>query len=168
MTADGYPLVGPFDKNYWVPIGFPDGVSSGGGIGKYIADWMVDGEPAPKSCLILTQVKIIIHSLYWKRAKRLTRCIIIGLTLIVMLVRLRIALVAFTVGLRRIKRNGWEISLRLPIMSNCTTYSYWVAQAFDIEEEGMLSTLNREYQMVTNKCGVVDMSWKGKIEVKGC
>lgn len=31
----------------------------------------------------------------------------------------------------------------------------------------MLSTLSREYQMVTNKCGVIDMSWKGKIEVKG-
>ncbi|PIO54162.1 hypothetical protein TELCIR_24481, partial [Teladorsagia circumcincta] len=47
-------------------------------------------------------------------------------------------------------RNGWE-----------------VPQVFDIDEEGMLSTLSREYQMVTNKCGVIDMSWKGKIEVKG-
>lgn len=45
MTPDGYPLVGPFEKNYWLNTGFLDGVSSGGGIGKYLADWMVDGEP---------------------------------------------------------------------------------------------------------------------------
>jgi glycine cleavage system aminomethyltransferase T len=27
--------------------------------------------------------------------------------------------------------------------------------------------LAREYQVVTNKCGVIDLSWKGKIEVRG-
>ncbi|VDN25693.1 unnamed protein product, partial [Cylicostephanus goldi] len=127
MTADGYPLVGPFDKNYWVSTGFLDGVSSGGGIGKFILEksketysmyynWSYTnrhaGRPTDR-----------VSGLYgrFKRDK---------------------AHFSF--------RNGWE-----------------VAQAFDIEEEGMLSTLSREYQMVTNKCGVIDMSWKGKIEVKG-
>lgn len=38
---------------------------------------------------------------------------------------------------------------------------------FDVDEEGLLSTISREYERVVNRCGVIDLSWKGKIEVKG-
>ncbi|KHJ91193.1 FAD dependent oxidoreductase [Oesophagostomum dentatum] len=157
MTADGYPLVGPFDKNYWVSTGFLDGVSSGGGIGKYIADWMVDGEPplelfdtdASRYDRWATRQFILeksreTYSMYynWSYTDRLAA-------------RPTDRVSGIYGRLKRDKgvfsfRNGWE-----------------VPQAFNIEEEGILSTLSREYQMVTNKCGVIDMSWKGKIEVRG-
>ncbi|EYB90726.1 hypothetical protein Y032_0215g2364 [Ancylostoma ceylanicum] len=157
MTADGYPLVGPFDKNYWVSTGFLDGVSSGGGIGRYIADWMVDGEPpmelfdtdASRYDRWATRQFILeksreTYSMYynWSYTNRLAG-------------RPTDRVSGVYGRLKRDKghfsfRNGWE-----------------VPQVFDIDEEGMLSTLTREYQMVTNKCGVIDMSWKGKIEVKG-
>ncbi|KAK5965794.1 Dimethylglycine dehydrogenase mitochondrial [Trichostrongylus colubriformis] len=157
MTADGYPLVGPFDKNYWVSTGFLDGVSSSGGIGKYIADWMVDGEPplelfdtdASRYDRWATRQFIVdksreTYSMFynWSYTNRLGG-------------RPTDRVSGVYGMLKRDKghflfRNGWE-----------------VAQVFDIDEEGMLSTLTREYQMVTNKCGVIDMSWKGKIEVKG-
>ena len=60
-----------------------------------------------------------------------------------------------------------------------------MAQYFSIDDEGMISTLQREYETVTNKCGVIDLSWKvffsrffifkkieifklqGKLEIKG-
>lgn len=38
---------------------------------------------------------------------------------------------------------------------------------FDVDDEGLLSTISREYERVVNRCGVIDLSWKGKIEVKG-
>ncbi|KAK6026054.1 FAD dependent oxidoreductase [Ostertagia ostertagi] len=157
MTADGYPLVGPFDKNYWVSTGFLDGVSSGGGIGRYIADWMADGEPplelfdtdASRYDRWATRKFIVdksreTYSMFynWSYTNRLGG-------------RPTDRVSGVYGRLKRDKghflfRNGWE-----------------VPQVFDIDEEGMLSTLSREYQMVTNKCGVIDMSWKGKIEVKG-
>ncbi|KAF8366343.1 hypothetical protein PRIPAC_84172, partial [Pristionchus pacificus] len=112
MTPDGYPLVGPFDKNYWVSTGFLDGVSSAGGLGKYLADWIVDGEPPAE--------------LFDTDASRY---------------------------------DGWA--------DRKFIVDKGVAQYFNIDEENVLSTLEREYLMVTNKCGVIDMSWKGKIEVKG-
>ncbi|KIH65471.1 FAD dependent oxidoreductase [Ancylostoma duodenale] len=135
MTADGYPLVGPFDKNYWVSTGFLDGVSSGGGIGRYIADWMVDGEPPLE--------------LFDTDASRYDRW----------------ATRPFI--LEKSKETysmyyNWSYTNRLAGRPTDR-----VPQVFDIDEEGMLSTLTREYQMVANKCGVIDMSWKGKIEVKG-
>ncbi|VDO19271.1 unnamed protein product [Heligmosomoides polygyrus] len=157
MTADGYPLVGPFDKNYWVSTGFLDGVSSGGGIGKYIADWMVDGEPplelfdtdasrydrwATRQFIVEKSRETYSMFYNWSYTNRLGG-------------RPTDRVSGVYGRLKRDKghflfRNGWE-----------------VPQIFDIDEEGMLSTLSREYQMVTNKCGVIDMSWKGKIEVKG-
>ncbi|KAK6045805.1 FAD dependent oxidoreductase [Cooperia oncophora] len=157
MTPDGYPLVGPFDKNYWVSTGFLDGVSSGGGIGRYIADWMADGEPplelfdtdASRYDRWATRRFIVdksreTYSMFynWSYTNRLGG-------------RPTDRVSGVYGRLKRDKghfsfRNGWE-----------------VPQVFDIDEEGMLSTLSREYQMVTNKCGVIDMSWKGKIEVKG-
>ncbi|CDW51870.1 Pyruvate dehydrogenase phosphatase regulatory [Trichuris trichiura] len=47
MTPDGFPLVGPLltNENYWIALGFADNLSYAGGIGKYLADWIVDGEP---------------------------------------------------------------------------------------------------------------------------
>ena len=38
---------------------------------------------------------------------------------------------------------------------------------FRVPEENEFATLAREYQKVTNKCGVVDLSYKGKLEVRG-
>ncbi|VDM65441.1 unnamed protein product, partial [Strongylus vulgaris] len=157
MTPDGYPLVGPFDKNYWVATGFMDGVTSGGGLGKYIADWMVDGQPPMEFCdtdanrydrwatreFILEKSKETFSMFYnWSDSDRPAG-------------RPTDRISGIYGRLKRDKgeflfRNGWE-----------------VPQVFGIGDEGILATLSREHQMVTNKCGVIDMSWKGKIEVKG-
>lgn len=46
-TPDGGPLIGPVAgvPNYWCICGFSVGIGQGGGAGKYLADWIVDGEP---------------------------------------------------------------------------------------------------------------------------
>lgn len=40
-----------------------------------------------------------------------------------------------------------------------------VAETFPVDDESPASAVIREYQMVTNKCGITDLSWKSKIEV---
>uniref|UniRef100_A0A1I7ZM32 Dimethylglycine dehydrogenase, mitochondrial n=1 Tax=Steinernema glaseri TaxID=37863 RepID=A0A1I7ZM32_9BILA len=159
MTPDGYPLVGPIDtrQNYWLHAGFLDGVGSGGGIAKYLADWMVDGEP---SCELfdtdanrfdrwadrqfVRDKSVETYSMYynWSYTNRL--------------VGRPTTRVSGVYG-RLVKeggeftyRNGWE-----------------VANAFNVDEESPISALTREYEMVVNKCGLIDLSWKGKIEIKG-
>jgi glycine/D-amino acid oxidase-like deaminating enzyme len=46
-TPDGCPLVGPVTghEGLWLAAGFPVGIGTGGGSGRFLADWMVDGEP---------------------------------------------------------------------------------------------------------------------------
>ncbi|XP_069794365.1 dimethylglycine dehydrogenase, mitochondrial isoform X3 [Narcine bancroftii] len=46
-TPDILPMVGPHQgvRNYWVAIGFAYGIIHAGGIGKYLSDWIMDGEP---------------------------------------------------------------------------------------------------------------------------
>ncbi len=46
-TPDGNPLIGPVAgvPDYWCQCGFSVGIAQGGGAGKYLADWIVDGEP---------------------------------------------------------------------------------------------------------------------------
>ncbi|MHB1219804.1 MAG: GcvT family protein [Alphaproteobacteria bacterium] len=46
-TPDGNPLIGPVAgvPGYWCQCGFSVGIAQGGGAGKYLADWIVDGEP---------------------------------------------------------------------------------------------------------------------------
>ncbi len=45
---DGSPLIGPVPgmKNYWVAVGVMAGFCQGGGVGKCIAEWIIDGEPS--------------------------------------------------------------------------------------------------------------------------
>jgi dimethylglycine dehydrogenase len=47
FTPDGNPIVGPVRglKNYWVACGVMAGFSQGGGVGKSLAEWMIQGEP---------------------------------------------------------------------------------------------------------------------------
>ncbi|WP_417210411.1 NAD(P)/FAD-dependent oxidoreductase [Antarctobacter sp.] len=47
FPPDGCPLVGPVlsHAGLWLAAGFPVGIGTGGGAGKYLADWMVDGKP---------------------------------------------------------------------------------------------------------------------------
>jgi dimethylglycine dehydrogenase len=47
FTPDGNPLVGPVPgvPGYWVACGVMAGFSQGGGVGKSLAEWMVQGEP---------------------------------------------------------------------------------------------------------------------------
>lgn len=44
---DGNPLIGPVPgmRNYWVAVGVMAGFCQGGGVGKSLAEWMVEGEP---------------------------------------------------------------------------------------------------------------------------
>ena len=45
---DGNPLIGPVPgiKNYWVAVGVMAGFCQAGGVGKCIAEWIIDGEPS--------------------------------------------------------------------------------------------------------------------------
>jgi dimethylglycine dehydrogenase len=47
FSPDGNPLVGPVrgKKNYWLACGVMAGFLQGGGVGKSLAEWMVEGEP---------------------------------------------------------------------------------------------------------------------------
>jgi dimethylglycine dehydrogenase len=47
FPPDGCPLVGPVRSHpgLWLAAGFPVGIGTGGGSGKFLADWMVDGLP---------------------------------------------------------------------------------------------------------------------------
>ncbi|XP_030049095.1 dimethylglycine dehydrogenase, mitochondrial [Microcaecilia unicolor] len=46
-TPDILPMVGPHQgfRNYWVAVGFGYGIIHAGGIGKYLSDWILVGEP---------------------------------------------------------------------------------------------------------------------------
>ncbi|XP_014449795.1 dimethylglycine dehydrogenase, mitochondrial [Alligator mississippiensis] len=46
-SPDILPMVGPHQgvRNYWVAIGFGYGIIHAGGIGKYLSDWIFNGEP---------------------------------------------------------------------------------------------------------------------------
>ena len=45
---DGSPLIGPVPgkRNYWVAVGVMAGFCQAGGVGKSIAEWIIDGEPS--------------------------------------------------------------------------------------------------------------------------
>ncbi|WP_281683776.1 GcvT family protein [Thalassobaculum salexigens] len=47
FAPDGNPLVGPVPgvPNYWLACGVMAGFSQGGGVGKSLAEWMIQGEP---------------------------------------------------------------------------------------------------------------------------
>ncbi len=47
FSPDGCPMVGPVrsHEGLWLASGFPVGIGTGGGAARYLADWMVDGEP---------------------------------------------------------------------------------------------------------------------------
>lgn len=44
---DGNPLIGPVPglRNYWVAVGVMAGFCQGGGVGRCVAEWLIDGEP---------------------------------------------------------------------------------------------------------------------------
>ncbi|CAN8005617.1 unnamed protein product, partial [Ixodes hexagonus] len=46
-TADSLPCIGPMPHapNFWVAVGFAYGIIHSGGAGRYLAEWMVNGEP---------------------------------------------------------------------------------------------------------------------------
>jgi dimethylglycine dehydrogenase len=45
---DGNPLIGPVPglRNYWVAVGVMAGFCQGGGVGRCVAEWMIEGEPS--------------------------------------------------------------------------------------------------------------------------
>ena len=48
FSPDGNPMVGPVPgiKNYWTAVGVMAGFCQAGGVGKTLADWMIEGEPS--------------------------------------------------------------------------------------------------------------------------
>lgn len=46
-VIDGCPLLGPVEgfEGLWLASGFTIGIGTGGGSGKFLADWMVSGKP---------------------------------------------------------------------------------------------------------------------------
>ncbi|VDN01501.1 unnamed protein product [Thelazia callipaeda] len=159
MMADGYPLVGPinYKQNYWLQVGCLEGISSGGGMGKYLADWIVDGEPpaelfdtdANRFDRWVTRDYVInkcreTYSMFynWSYKNRLVGRPTGRVSGIYGRLQKQ--------GCFYLFRNGWE-----------------VAESFAAEYKDKLPNMIREYQMVSNKCGVIDLSWRGKIEVRG-
>ncbi|RDD45141.1 Dimethylglycine dehydrogenase, mitochondrial [Trichoplax sp. H2] len=47
FAPENIPLIGPVSelRNYWNAVGFGYGIIHSGGAGRYLADWIVDGEP---------------------------------------------------------------------------------------------------------------------------
>jgi dimethylglycine dehydrogenase len=47
-TPNGDPLVGPAfpHKNFWLCCGYSFGITQAGGIGRYLAEWMINGQPS--------------------------------------------------------------------------------------------------------------------------
>ena len=45
---DGNPMIGPLPglRNYWVAVAVMAGFCQAGGVGRSIAEWMIDGEPS--------------------------------------------------------------------------------------------------------------------------
>uniref|UniRef100_F1KV14 Dimethylglycine dehydrogenase n=1 Tax=Ascaris suum TaxID=6253 RepID=F1KV14_ASCSU len=159
MTPDAYPLVGPVNwrQNYWLQTGYSDGVTSGGGLGKYLADWMVDGEPPselfdtdPNRFARWSTHKFIAEksretmSMFFNSAT--TQRPAGRPTERVSGIYARLA----NQGGSFLFRNGWE-----------------VAQSFASPNETILQSMIREYEMATTKCAIVDLTWRGKIEVRG-
>ncbi|VDO29530.1 unnamed protein product, partial [Onchocerca flexuosa] len=159
MMADGYPLVGPINhkQNYWLQAGYFDGVSSGGGMGKYLADWIIDGEPpselfdtdANRFDRWVTRDYIInkcreTYSMFynWSYKNRLVGRPTERVSGIYGRLQKQ--------GCFYLFRNGWEVS-----------------ESFAAEYKDKLPNMIREYELVSNKCGVIDLSWRGKIEVRG-
>ncbi|VDK64984.1 unnamed protein product [Onchocerca ochengi] len=159
MMADGYPLVGPINhkQNYWLQAGYFDGVSSGGGMGKYLADWIIDGEPpselfdtdANRFDRWVTRDYIInkcreTYSMFynWSYKNRLVGRPTERVSGIYGRLQKE--------GCFYLFRNGWEVS-----------------ESFAAEYKDKLPNMIREYELVSNKCGVIDLSWRGKIEVRG-
>uniref|UniRef100_A0A158Q8A1 FAD-dependent oxidoreductase n=1 Tax=Elaeophora elaphi TaxID=1147741 RepID=A0A158Q8A1_9BILA len=161
MMADGYPLVGPINhkQNYWLQAGYFDGISSGGGMGKYLADWIIDGEPPSElfdtdanRCGLLfdrwvTRDYIInkcreTYSMFfnWSYKNRLVGRPTERVSGIYGRLQKE--------GCFYLFRSGWE-----------------VAESFAAEYKDKLPNMIREYELVSNKCGVIDLSWRGKIEV---
>ncbi|KAL3998911.1 FAD dependent oxidoreductase family protein [Acanthocheilonema viteae] len=159
MMADGYPLVGPINhkQNYWLQAGYFDGISSGGGMGKYLADWIIDGEPpselfdtdANRFDRWVTRDYIVnkcreTYSMFynWSYKNRLVGRPTGRISGIYGRLQKQ--------GCFYLFRNGWE-----------------VAESFAAEYKDKLPNMIREYELVSNKCGVIDLSWRGKIEVRG-
>jgi dimethylglycine dehydrogenase len=48
FSPDGNPMIGPVPgiKNYWTAVGVMAGFCQAGGVGKTLAEWMIDGEPS--------------------------------------------------------------------------------------------------------------------------
>jgi len=48
FSPDGNPMVGPVPgiKNYWTAVGVMAGFCQAGGVGKTLAEWMIEGEPS--------------------------------------------------------------------------------------------------------------------------
>ena len=48
FSPDGNPMIGPVPgmKNYWTAVGVMAGFCQAGGVGKTLAEWMIEGEPS--------------------------------------------------------------------------------------------------------------------------
>src|SRR3569832_1036867 len=70
-----------------------------------------------------------------------------------------------------LNKEGADWSFRGGRISRCsiqTTVVGWETPSyFPVAEENEMSTLAREYHKVKNACGVIDMAYRGKIEVRG-
>ncbi len=60
FPPDGCPMVGPVQSHsgLWLAAGFPVGIGTGGGSGKFLADWMIDGQ-APYDLPIIDPARFI-------------------------------------------------------------------------------------------------------------
>lgn len=162
LSPDGLPLVGPVrgHNGYWVAAGFFDGVATAGGVGDYLAEWMLEEEPPyelSETCASRYD-DWLTPKLEVERAKESYAMTLNwsvrpmdrkgGRPCSTRISGIYSALVSQ--GAHMYYRNGWE-----------------VAGWFRGEGESVDEALRREYKRVTEAVGIIDASYKGLIEVRG-
>lgn len=171
-SPDVLPLVGPCRgaHNYWTAIGFGYGIVHSGGVGKYLSDWIVNGEPSfdliecdPNRYSWWTDRKFVLakvresygmnNAVTWPKDERWAGRPTARVSGVYDLLKSRGAEYGF--------HAGWE-------------QPNWFALRGD--EPGFVPSfrrtnwfvpVGREVDMVINRVGIIDLAPFGKFEVKG-
>jgi len=170
-TPDLLPMVGPsLLPNMWLAVGFGYGIAHGGGVGKYLSSWMCDGEPPYELSefdplrygkwtdieytLAKTRESYGMNNAFGypheeREAGRPTRRVT------PIYHKLKKA------GAHMGMSSGWEIPLWYSGDGSAPSYKPSFSRTNWQREQ------DREYQLITNKVGVADLSGFGKFVVSG-
>ncbi|XP_074651431.1 dimethylglycine dehydrogenase, mitochondrial-like [Tubulanus polymorphus] len=172
-TPDVLPMIGPYQglRNYWTMVGFGYGIVHAGGAGKYIADWIINGEPSYD----LIEVDPNRYKSNWcNRSYTLTKCReSYGFNNLI--------------GYPKEERFGGRPTCRVSGVYELTKergaemgfhtgweHPNWFVKPGDIEgykpsyrRTNWFQPVKRECQMVLNDAGIIDLSPLAKFYLKG-